>query len=180
MLQGIAPPQIAGRGYIFSAAAVGITPSLYSTAAGMSGPILWNGSAVTGLKGVTAYLLSISYGLAVASTAAGALGLTGGSAQPAAPTSTTAITKAGCLTLGGPTPQCTPYNVGTVVTAGGFWLPVGHVHTGAITLDTADENFIHLGGAIVVPINTWAGAASDAILSASNIDVCITWMEVPN
>ncbi len=136
-----------------------------------------NGRA-TGHSGVTAYLLSISYGLSVASAVAGAIGITGG--PTTAPTTTTAITSKANLWLGGPTPLCTAYNIGTVSAAGTFFLPTGHVHTGAITVDTDDDNFIHLGGVITVPPGYFVSVAADAVLTTSVIDVGITWIELPN
>jgi hypothetical protein len=177
MLLGINPLLLGGRGSIFSANAVITSMGLYSTAAGTGGPLLYNGSA-TGHSGVTAYLLSISYGLSVASAVAGAIGITGG--PTTAPTTTTAITSKANLWLGGPTPLCTAYNIGTVSAAGTFFLPTGHVHTGAITVDTDDDNFVHLGGVITVPPGYFVSVAADAVLTTSVIDVGITWIELPN
>lgn len=180
MLQGFQPsPVTGGRGQVYCATAL-VTPSLYSTAAGMSGPLLWNGSALGGGKGVTAYLLAVSYGLAVASTVAGAIGITGAAGQPAAPTSTTAIGITGNLFVGGPTPQCTAYAVGTVVNAGTFFLPTGGVGTGATTVQTTDDNILNLGGVIAVPTNAWAAVAASAILTTSTIQVGLVWLEAPN
>lgn len=180
MLQGYQPSALSGgRGQVFCANAL-VTPSLFSTAAAMSGPLLWNGSAVGGGKGVTAYVLAVSYGLVVASTVAGAIGLTGAAGQPAAPTSTTAIGITGNLYVGGPAPACTAYAVGTVVNAGTFFLPTGGVGTGATTVQTTDDNIINVGGAVVVPISAWAAVAGSAILTTSTIQVGLVWLEVPN
>ena len=64
--------------------------------------------------------------------------------------------------------------------AGTFFLPTGHIHTGAITLDTDDDNFVHLGGAITVPPGYFFSVAADAVLTTCVIDVGITWLEMPN
>jgi hypothetical protein len=150
---------------------------LWSTAAGTGGPLLYNGSA-TGHGGVTAYLMSVSFGLSIASAAAVAIGLTGG--PTTAPTSTTAITSRANLWLGGQASLCTPYNVGTVSAAGTFFLPFGQVGTAALTNEISDDNFIHLGGAIVVPPGYFIAVACDAIMTTGVIDVGLTWIEMPN
>lgn len=151
---------------------------LWSTAAGTGGPLLYNGTTAGSHASVTAYILSISYGLSVASTVSGALGLTGG--PTTAPTTTTAITSTANLWLGGQASKCTAYAIGTPSAAGTFFLPTGHIHTGAITVDTDDDNFVHLGGAIVVPPGYFLSVAADAVLTTSVIDVGLTWLEMPN
>ncbi len=179
MLAGLSPPPLlGGRGAVFSANAVITAMGLYSTAAGTGGPLLYNGSAASSHAGVTAYLLSVSYGLSVASAAAGAIGITGGATT--APTTTTAITSKANLWIGGASPICSVYNIGTTSAAGTFFLPLGHIHTGAITVDTDDDNFIHLGGAITIPPGYFVSVAADAVLTTSVIDVGITWLEMPN
>jgi hypothetical protein len=179
MLRGFnVQPQNAGSGQIFCASGA-VTPGLYSGTA-QTGPLLWNGSAVGGGRGVTAYLLALSYGMTVASTVAGALGLTGAAGQPAAPTSITSIGVVGNLRVGGPAPQCTAYNAGTVVNAGTFFLPTGQAGTAALTAEIMDDNFIHLGGVIAVPTSAWAAVAATAALTGATIDVGLVWLEVPN
>lgn len=177
MLLGINPLLNGGRGAMFAANAVVTSMGLYSTAAGTGGPLLYNGTA-TGHNGVTAYIMSISYGLSVASAVAGAIGFTGGTTT--APTSTTGITSKGNLWIGGSAPLCSVFNVGTTSAAGTFFVPTGHIHTGAITVDTDDDNFIHLGGTVTVPPGCFFSVAADAVLTTSVIDVGITWLELPN
>jgi hypothetical protein len=180
MLKGFQEFLMGGRGYIYSAYAFSTSLGIYSTAAG-TGPMIWNGSAVSGGKGVTAYLLALSYGLDTASTVAGAIGLTGNSGQVAAPTSTTAITAVKCISpIGGPAPACTAYSVGTPTAAGNFFIPTGTVNTGATTVDTIDDNWIHLGGAIQLPVQAWAGVAAGATLTSAVIEVGICWIEIAN
>lgn len=182
MLGSFVPPTFAGRGNVYAAYAVVTAPVIWSTAAGTGGPLLYNGStqASGNTTGVTAYILSASFGLSTASTASGALGLTGGATT--APTATTAITAVQNLSLvsGATPPQCTAYLKGTVSAAGLFFLPFGHVHTGAVTLDTDDDNFIHLGGLCSVSPGYFASVAASATLTAAVISIGITWIEIPN
>lgn len=181
MLAGFQPFAWGGRGLIYGAYAAVTAPVIYTTAAGTGGPLLWNGSAVGGGRGVTAYLLAMSYGLTVASTVAGALGITGNSGQLAAPGSTSAITASQCIApIGGSASQCNVYNVGTPSSAGNFFLPTGHVHTGALTVDTDDDNWIHLGGAVAVPPGSWASVAASATLTTAVIQIGLVWIEIPN
>jgi hypothetical protein len=181
MLAGyLLPPNTGGRGNIFAAQAIVTAPVIWTTAAGTGGPLLYNGSTAGGGKGVTAYLLSVSYGLTVASTVAGALGLTGG--PTTAPTSTTAIDSSACLRLssGSPTPQCSVYRIGTPSAAGTFFLPTGQVGTAALTAEITDDNFIHLGGAMEVGPGFFAAVAASATLTTAVMQVGLVWLEVPN
>jgi hypothetical protein len=178
MLVGISqPPLLGGKGACFAAQAVVTSMGLWSTAAGTGGPLLYNGTT-PGHGSVTAYITSVSFGLSVASTVAGAIGLTGGATT--APTATTAITSTANMWLGGAGSKCTPYSIGTVSTAGTFFLPLGHIHTGAVTVDTDDDNTIHLGGFIVVPPGYFCAVAADAALTSAVIDVGLTWIELVN
>lgn len=178
MLAGLSPPPLlGGRGSVFCANAIVTAMGLYSTAAGTGGPLLYNGTT-PGHGSVTAYLLSVSFGLSVASTVACAIGLTGGAST--APTSTTAISTSANLWLGGSSPSCTAYSKGTVSTAGTFFLPFGQVGTAALTVEISDDNFVHLGGAITIPPGYFIAVAADAIMTTGVMDVGITWLEMPN
>lgn len=176
MLASYLVQQWAGRGNIFAAYASETALPAYSATA-QGGPLLWNGSANLG---VTAFLLAIGYGETVASTVAGAIGVTGASGQPSAPTSTSAITKAANLNIGGPSSACTVYSAGTVVNGGAFFLTTGQVDTQALTAGTTDENFIHLGGLIQVPSGCWAGVAASTALTTSVLQISLVWIEIPN
>jgi len=180
MLQSLQNFQNAGRGNIFCAYAIVTAPVVFSTAAGTGGPLLWNGSsAAVGAGKVNAFILAVSYGISVASTVAGAFGITGNTGQPSAPTSTTAIDQVGNLNIGGQSPQCTAYRVGTVANAGNFFMPVGMVHTGALTVDTTDDNWVDLGGAVIVPPGAWCSPAGSATLSTAVCQIGLIWAEVP-
>jgi hypothetical protein len=180
VLSSIAAFQNAGNGNIFCAYAQVTAPGPYSTAAGMGGPLLWNGTGLAGNKGVNAYLLAVSYGLSVSATVAGALGMTGNTGQNTAPTATTAIDAVANLHIGNSPPLCTPYRVGTVNNAGNFFLPVGMVHTGSLTVDTADDNWVDLGGAIIVSPGDWAAVAASVALTSTVMQIGLVWAEVPN
>jgi hypothetical protein len=128
---------------------------------------------------VTAYVMALSFGLTTAATAAASIGLTGGATT--APTSTTAITSQSNLTLNqSATSVCTAYNVGTVSTAGTFFLPVGQIGTSALTAEIADDNFIHLGGVLAVPPGYFCAVSCSSVLSTSVLQVGLVWVEVAN
>jgi hypothetical protein len=178
MLQGFQPLLLGGRGSVFAASAAITSMAAYSTAAGTGGPLLYNGGP-TGHSGVTAYIMAVSYGCTVASTAAAAIGLTGGATT--APTSTTAIGSQTNLQLNlSPTSICTAYSSGTVSTAGTFFLPTGQIGTAALTGEFMDDNFIHLGGVIAVPPGYFCAVSSSATMSTAVLQVGLVWLELPN
>lgn len=159
---------------LFMAHAIVTAPVIYSTAAGTGGPLLWNGSTT-----VNAVLLAVGFGVTTVTTVAAALGITGNSGQTAAPGSTTAIdTRSNCR-VGGAAGLCTPYRVGTPTNAGGFFMPFGHLHTGALTVDNAGVCWFDLGGGIVVPPNCWASVAASATASTTVMSVSLLYEEVP-
>ena len=176
MLLGYQVPQIAGRGQIYSAKASITSPVIYSTAAGTGGPLLYNPTG----SGVTAYLIAMSYGLTTASSVAGSVGIAGGISV--APTSTTAIDISGAMNLSLPSQAagCSVYNKGTVTGAPKFYMPTGRVHTGAVTVDTDDDNFIHFGAGIIIPPGAWAACSAGATLTSAVIDFGLVWIEVQN
>lgn len=181
MLAGFNNYNFAGRGNVFCAYATVTAPAIYSGTA-QNGLLLWNGSAVGGGRGVTAFLLAASFAQSVVTTVAGAIGMTGAAGQPASPTGTTPITLVGqtAPTIGAVTPACTPFLAGTVVNGGQFFQPLGHVHTGALTVDTEDDNTVHLGGMIAAGVSTWAGIAASATLTTAVMQLGLVWMEIAN
>jgi len=180
VLQGFRDFQQGGRGKIFAASA-SVTPAIFSGTAQV-GLQVWNGSAVAGGKGVTAFLLGASFGLTTgAITTAVAIGVTGAGGQPAAPTATGAVGTSGDLLIGsGTASQCNVYASGTYVNGGGVFLVLGRVHIGLTSVDTDDDNFVHLGGLIEVPLSSWAGVATSATVASGVLDISIVWAEVPN
>ena len=162
------------RGNVFMAQADVTAPVIWSTEAGTGGPLLWNGSS-----SVDASLLAVGWGTSIVTTVAGALGITGGDGQSAAPTSTTAIDSSGNLRIGGAASLCTPYRVGTTGT-NDFFLPFAQVHTGALTVDNMGMLWVPLDGLITVPPNCFASVAASATLTTLVASICLIWEEIPN
>lgn len=162
------------RGNIYMAQAIVTAPVIYTTAAGTGGPLLWNGTST-----VKASLLAVGWGVSTVSTVGAAIGITGGSGQTSAPTSTTAIDGRTSSLMGGPTSSCTPYRVGTVSTAGTFLMPFGQLNTGALTTTPGQMNWIDLGGFIVVPQYGWVSVAASATASTTVMTACLIWAETP-
>ena len=175
MLAGyVNSPVTAGRGNVFAATAIVTAPGIFSTAAGTGGPLLYNPSG----SGVTAYLLAVSLGVTVASTVAGAIGLTGGAST--APSSTTAIDSVVCTKLhtSPPSPKCNIYRIGTVSAPGGFFWPIGQIGTNALTALPASEP-ISLGGVWEIDYGYFLAVAGSAVLSTTVAQISIMWLEVP-
>lgn len=178
MLRGFRDYAPGGLGQVFSAK-LSVTSLPIFSGTGMAGPLLYNGSAAGGGRGVTAYLLALAYGLTTASTVAGSIGIAGGLTTAPSSTTTTGLLS-GNLNLQGPASACSVYASGTISQAGSIYLPTGRVHTGAITVDTDDDNFVHLGGAIVIPPGYWAAPAAGATLTSAVIDLGLVWVEIVN
>lgn len=174
--------QLHGRYYeqansqrLFTAHAIVTAPVIYTTAAGTGGPLLWNGSTTH-----KAVILAVGWGLAVVSTVAASIGLTGGTGQTAAPSSTTAVDSVKNCYLGGAAPAVSAYRVGTVATAGSFFHPFGAVWTGALTTSPASMmNWVDVGGMFVVPPNGWISVAASATATTLVANFAILWEEVP-
>lgn len=178
MLRGFRDWAPGGLGQVF-AAKLSVTSLPIFSGTGMAGPLLYNPPPSAGARGVTAYLLALSYGLTTASTVASSIGVAGGLTTAPTSTNTTGLLS-GNLNLQGPASACSVYSAGTVSQAGSIYLPTGRVHTGAITVDTDDDNFVHLGGVIVVPPGYWAAPAAGATLTSAVIDLGLVWVEIPN
>lgn len=163
------------RQRVFTAHAIVTAPVIYTTAAGTGGPLLWNGSTTHNLV-----LLAAGFGTAVVTTVAATLGLTGGTGQTSAPSSTTAIDSVKNCYLGGAAPAATAYRVGTVAAAGNFFHPLAQVHTGALTVDTTGVQWIDLGGCFVIPANGgWISWAASATASTLVANFGFIWCEMP-
>jgi hypothetical protein len=177
MLQGFQPLLNGGRGAVFGATAFLTTPAIWSATTGLGGPLLYNGTA-SGHSGVTAYIMAVSFGVSTASSVASSIGICTGATT--APTTTTAIDASGNCAAGQQAPLCNVYRLGTVSAAATFYLPLGRVHTGAITVDSDDDNFVHLGGVIAVPPGSFASVSPFAALTSAVMQVGLVWLEVPN
>lgn len=162
------------RGNLFMAHAIVTAPVIYTTAAGTGGPLLWNGTS-----NKNAVILAVGIGITVVTTVAAAIGLTGNTGQTSAPGSTTAIDSRTSGLIGGAASACTPYRIGTPTNAGGFFFPLSHLHTGALTVDNVGMGWIDIGGAIVVPPNAWVSIAASATASTTVAQFGLMWAEVP-
>lgn len=162
------------NGNLFMAQAIVTAPVIYTTAAGTGGPLLWNGSST-----VKANLLGLGVGVTTVTTVAAALGITGGGGQAAAPSATTAADGRTNLLMGGSSSACTPYRVGTVTTAGAFLLPVGALHTGALTVDNFNFAWFDLDGLITLPPFTWASPSVSATATTTVVQLALVWEEIP-
>lgn len=162
------------RGNIYMAQAIVTAPVIYSTAAGTGGPLLWNGTST-----VKASILAIGWGVSTVTTVAAAIGLTGGSGQVTAPSSTTAADGRISTLMGGPTSSCTPYRIGTVSTAGTFLMPFGQLNTGALTTTPGQMNWVELAGMFVVPQFGWVSVAASATASTTVMTCALIWEEIP-
>ena len=161
------------RGNLFMAQAIVTAPVVWTTEAGTGGPLLWNGSST-----VNANLIAVGVGCSVVTTVAASLGITGGISQTAAPTTTTAIDSTTNLRIGGAGSACTTYRVGTTV-ANTFFMPFMDLHTGALTVDTANMVWVRLDGMITVPPNCQASVAASATATTWVGNICLVWEEVP-
>lgn len=162
------------RGNIFMAQAIVTAPVIYTTAAGTGGPLLWNGTST-----VRASILAVGWGISVVTTVAATFGVTGGSGQTSAPSSTTAIDGRNSTLMGGPTSACTPYRVGTVSTAGTFLFPLGDLQTGALTTGPGVMHWADLGGMFVLPQYGWFSPSVSATASTTVMTIGLIWAETP-
>lgn len=167
--------ELSNRGQIFTAHAIVTAPVIYTTAAGTGGPLLWNGSTTHKLV-----ILSVGWGISTASAALSILGLTGGTGQTTAPSSTTAVDSVKNTYLGGAAPAASAYRVGTVAAAGNFFYPLGDVNTAALTTAPGGMRWADLKGLFVIPQYGWISFAGSATATSAVINAGITWAEVPN
>lgn len=166
---------LAKSGFVFSSrAALGIL-SLAGTA--MTGLVLWNGSAVA--NGVDMHLLKGAGNVAVTSAAMTGIALAKFTAQPTAPTGTTAaVVNNGYV--GGAVGSALAYSVATLLAAPVPMFDLLH-NTAAIAATGEDPGFlIDFEGSIVVPPQTGVcfvalGAAS----AAAAVNLSLSWAELP-
>ena len=170
----------ARRGRLYCAYATVTAPTIYSTAAGTGGPLLWNNSLATGERAVDAVLLAVGVAITTASTVASGLGITGATGQTTAPSSTTAIDASGCTTLGGGFPsQCNVYRKGTVTNAGTFFMPTHSLDTAALTAIPTAAQWVDLGGSVIVMPGSWSAVAAAATATTAVCSIGLLWCEIP-
>lgn len=162
-------------GMLFMAQAIVTAPVIYSTAAGTGGPLLWNPPG----SGVVIQPIAVGFGVTTVTTVAAALGLTGGTGQNIAPTSTTAIDGSSPMFLGGAVSKINAYRIGTVATAGAFLLPFANLDTGALTTSFGGMNWIDVGGILTVAPASWCSVAASATASTTVATIGLVWAEIP-
>lgn len=139
------------------------------------GPILWNSSQVVNLS-----LISVGWGLTIASLSSVVLGITGAAGQYSNPTTSAVIGSVGNGYIGGPNPQATVVTTATMTNnTGTFLIPFGQIASGALTVNNVVPNYVDFGGSIVVPPGAWIGVAASALASASVMTIGLVWEEVP-
>jgi hypothetical protein len=153
--------------------------TVYSTAAATGGPLLWNNTGVgAGTNKVLAIILGVSLGWTTAPGAAGVVGLTWGTGQTSAPTSTTTITGVGCTRpAANQTPACNVYNKGTVATAGATFLSTHEVDATA-TAGITGGLYEPLDGLIIASPGDWVSVAAGATISTMVADISLVWAEL--
>ena len=161
-------------GRLFNAYAILTAPVIFSTAAGTGGPLLWNPPA----SGVDAVLVAAGIATSVVTTVATGLGLTGAGGQNLIPATTTAIDASGPCRIGGAAAQVQSYRIGTPTNAGAQFVPLGQVHTGALTVDTTGMTFLFLDGLYTVPPGAWASIAAGATATTLVASMALIWAEV--
>lgn len=168
--------QLAKDGRVFSALSTITGLPAYSATTGQGSPLLWNNSKANG-NGVLVIILGVSAGWTTAPSATGALGVTVGSGQTSAPTTTTVVDAVGNLNPSGPTvPQCNVYQKGTVANGGSTIIVTHSVSTAGGSQSPA---FQSLNGLIVVPPGCWASIAGAAAISLMVADLSLVWAEIP-
>lgn len=171
--------QLAKNGRVFSALSLITALPAYSATTGQGSPLLWNNTGVGagGSSGVLAVILGVSAGWTTAPSATGALGVTTGSGQTSAPTTTTAVDAVGNLYAGANnTPQCNVYQKGTVANGGTTILVTHAVSTAGTAVTNA---FQGLDGLILVPPGCWAAVSGAAAIAAMVAKITLVWAEIP-
>lgn len=184
---GASSYEFARRGLAYTAYAAGLTPTVYTTAAATGGPLLWNGSYGSAVKGayqaVNLVLIGASCVVTTAATTPCAIGLTGNAGQTAAPTSTTAITGVdnNLFSMNASNPQGSAYLKGTVSHAGIGFLPLFSISSAATSsVPVTSVCYVDLGGKYVVPPGGWVSLASSVAADATLVvSLALEWVEVP-
>lgn len=170
--------QLARNGQLYVAVAAVTGMTVYSTAAGTGGPLLWNNTGVgVGTSKVLAIILGVAVGWTTAPGAAGVVGLTWGTGQTSAPTSTTAITGVGCTRPStNQTPACNVYNKGTVANPGVTFFATHEVEATATGGSAA--LYVPLDGAIIAQPGDWVSVAAGATISTMVSSISLVWAEL--
>lgn len=165
------------------ARAIVTAPVIFSTAAGTGGPLLWNPLVSTSTAiypNVTASIRKVGFVVTTASGVAGALGLTGGMQGATAPSSTTAIDTSSNLNMGQITARpswMNTYRVGTVATAGAWFLPIAQISTGAVSVPQV-MTWVDVAGLVTVPPGGWVSVCASATLTSAVMQIALVWEEL--
>ena len=169
---------LAIQGKLFSAFATVTSGVIFSTAAGTGGPLLWNGTAQQG--GVSAHILAVMVGgVTAANTVPTSIGLTGNVGQTIAPTATTAIDASGNALVGAATNLVNAYRIGTVTNAGNRFMPLASYGTGAVTVSNGISGWIDVGGAFIIPPQSWGAVSFANTATTGVIQLGVLWTELP-
>ncbi len=167
--------ELCRNGYIQQAHAIVTAPVIYTTNTNTGGPVLHNRTA-----NKVACLLKVGVGIAVVTTVAASLGLTGRSDQgDTVMGGTTAIDSQANMYLGGSASAMSLYRIATPAAAGSFFLPFGDLHTGALTVDNLGMAWIDVEGLIMVPPGAWISIAASATASTTVMNSALIWAELP-
>jgi hypothetical protein len=165
-------------GKVFSAYALVTAPVIFSTAAGIGGPLIWNRPG----SNIDAHILAVSFGgLSTATSVAGALGLTGNGGQAVAPTATTVIDGLQNNLVGGPSTQMGGvFRIGTPSNPGAGLMPLIALGTGAITAVEIEPSWVDVGGGFIIPPGSWGSLAGNLTLIAGVLALGMMWAELPS
>lgn len=139
----------------------------------IGGPVIWN----SGPNNVV--IIGLGYALTSAAFSSGAIGLTGAGGQYSAPSASGPTVSSGNCYIGGQLPSANAYATATVVNTGTFLLPFGQIHSGALTVDTSQANWVEFGGMVVVPPGTWISPAASTTIPNVILQIGVVWEEVP-
>jgi hypothetical protein len=166
--------ELCRNGYIQQAHAIVTAPVIYTTNTGTGGPMLHNRTA-----NKVAVLLKVGVGVSTVSTVGAALGLTGRSDQgDTVMTATSAIDSQSNMYLGGSASAMSLYKIATPAVAGNWFLPLGDLHTGALTTDNFGMGWFDMEGLIIVPPGAWVSLAASATASTTVMSAAFIWAEL--
>jgi hypothetical protein len=161
---------------VFYVSATVTAPVIFSTAAQL-GPMLWNRPG----SGVDAHLLAVCLSSpTTAATVAGAIGWAS-NAQTTAPTTPgTALVAVNAYAGGGASQMGFIGSTGTVlILPVPIFMPLIAVNTGAVSVNGISQNWLDVGGALIVGPGTVGYICGSATLSTMVLQVGIVWAELP-
>lgn len=160
---------------VFYTSAATTAPVIFSTAA-QAGPVLWNKPG----SGIDAHILALCVASpTTAATVAGAIGWAS-NAQTTAPTSPTPIIAVNAYAGGGTSQLGSISAAATVLVLPlPIFLPLIAVNTGAVSVNGVSQNWLDIGGAVVVGPGTVGYVCGSATLSTMVVHIGVVWAELP-